>query len=178
MIKKIISGGQTGADRAALDLAITLNLPYGGWIPKGRKSENGILPDKYKLKEMPTTSYSKRTEQNVLDSDGTLIVSRGKLIGGSALTKELAEKHGRPCLHVDLSASGFPEPAKIIHSWIIQNGIETLNVAGPRAGEDPEIHKITMHLLGTVFSLDRPLRHTLPPSGHPIKRELKGPYQP
>jgi hypothetical protein len=178
MIKKIISGGQTGADRGALDLAIMLDLPYGGWIPKGRKSENGILPDKYKLKEMPTSSYSKRTEQNVLDSDGTLIVSRGRLMGGSALTKELAEKHGRPCIHVDLRTSDFLEPAKIIHSWIIRNGIETLNVAGPRASEDPEIHEITMHLLSTIFSLDKLHYNILPPSRRPIKRELKGPYQP
>jgi len=86
MLQKIISGGQTGADRAALDFAIGFDIPHGGWIPKGRKTEDGVLPDKYKLKEMPTASYPKRTEKNVLDSDGTLILSHGKLTGGSALT--------------------------------------------------------------------------------------------
>lgn len=95
MVKKIISGGQTGADRAALDVAINLRIPHGGWIPKGRKTENGILSDKYQLKEMSSSSYQERTEKNVLDSDGTLIISRRKLTGGSALTKKLAVKHGK-----------------------------------------------------------------------------------
>jgi len=79
MLTKIISGGQTGADRAALDAAIDLGIPHGGWIPKGRNAEDGTLPDKYQLQEMPTASYPKRTEQNVIDSDGTLILSHGNL---------------------------------------------------------------------------------------------------
>jgi len=95
MLKKIISGGQTGAGRAALDVAIELDIPHGGWIPKGRKTEDGILPDKYRLKEMPTASYPKRTEQNIIDSGGTLIISHGKLTGGSALTQAYAEKFNR-----------------------------------------------------------------------------------
>ncbi len=82
MIKRIISGGQTGADQAALDVAIKLDISHGGWIPKGRLTEDGPLPDKYKLQEMPTSSYPKRTEKNILDSDGTLILSHGKLTGG------------------------------------------------------------------------------------------------
>ena len=68
-------------------MAIELNIPHGGWIPKGKKTEDGIIPDKYQLQEMPTASYPKRTEQNVIDSDGTLILSHGKLSGGSALTQ-------------------------------------------------------------------------------------------
>ncbi len=83
-IKKIISGGQTGADQAALDFAIKHDIPHGGWIPKGRKTEDGIFPDKYHLQEMPTASYPKRTEKNILDSDGTLIFSKGTLTGGLA----------------------------------------------------------------------------------------------
>ena len=89
MLTKIISGGQTGADRAALDVAIELDIPHGGWIPKGKKTEAGVIPDKYQLKEMPTASYPKRTEQNVIDSDGTLILTHGKLTGGSALTARM-----------------------------------------------------------------------------------------
>ncbi len=88
MIEKIISGGQTGADRAALDVAIKLGIPHGGWIPKCRPTENGRLPDKYKLKEMPNKSYPKRTEQNVIDSDGALIITHGKLTGVSKLTQK------------------------------------------------------------------------------------------
>ena len=87
MNEKIISGGQTGADRAALDFAIKYFIPHGGWIPKGRLTEEGRLDDKYKLKEMPTGSYPARTEKNVKDSDGTLIFSRGKPTGGTDYTR-------------------------------------------------------------------------------------------
>jgi hypothetical protein len=83
MIKKIVSGGQTGADRAALDFALKFFKPHGGWIPKGHITEDGPLPDKYQLEEMPTGSYPARTEQNVIDSDGTVIFSRGKPTGGT-----------------------------------------------------------------------------------------------
>ncbi len=118
MIKKIVSGGQTGADRAALDAAIALGIPHGGWIPKGRLTEEGPLPEKYQLSEMPTASYPKRTEQNVIDSDGTLIVSHGKLSGGSALTQKLAKKNGRPCLHIDLDKVDRPVAATLLGQWL------------------------------------------------------------
>ena len=154
MIKKIISGGQTGADRAALDVAIKLDIPHGGWIPKGRKTEEGVLPDKYQLKEMPTASYPKRTEQNVLDSDGTLIFSHGKLTGGSALTWKLAKKHGPPWVHADMDIFSVTEAAKIIQSWIDQNEIQVLNVAGARASKDPKIYNATFQLLKIVLNVD------------------------
>jgi putative molybdenum carrier protein len=103
MIEKIISGGQTGADQGALDAAIKLGIPHGGWIPKGRITENGPLPDRYDLIEMPTASYPERTEKNIRESDGTLILSHGRLTGGSEYTKKWALKHGKPMLHIDLS---------------------------------------------------------------------------
>jgi len=151
MVKRIISGGQTGADRAALDVAIKLGIPHGGWIPKGRKTENGILPDKYQLQEMPTASYPKRTEQNILDSDGTLIFSRGKLTGGSTLTRKLAKQHDRPWLHIDLDGVVATKAVQIIAGWINQNNIQTLNVAGPRASKDPGIHDFIIGLLERVL---------------------------
>jgi hypothetical protein len=101
MITKIVSGGQTGADQAALDVAIELGISHGGWIPKGRKTERGPLPSKYQLQEMPTASYPTRTERNVKDSDGTLIISHGELTGGSDYTRKMAEKHGKPWIHID-----------------------------------------------------------------------------
>ncbi|MBW1940519.1 MAG: putative molybdenum carrier protein [Deltaproteobacteria bacterium] len=153
MIKKIISGGQTGADQAALDVAIMLDIPHGGWIPKGRKTEKGRLPDKYKLKEMPTSSYPKRTERNILDSDGTLIISRGKLTGGSALTQNLSNKHNRPCIHIDLNQTIEFEAVVEINAWVMENNIEVLNVAGPRESEDRQIYKSTMGILKSVFLL-------------------------
>jgi hypothetical protein len=121
MIKKIISGGQTGADRAALDVAIRLGIPYGGWIPKGRVAEDGPLPDKYQLQEMPTNSYSKRTEQNVIDSDGTLIICRGKPTGGSDYTRQMVLKHKRHLLHIDLTLTTSYDAASLILSWVCDN---------------------------------------------------------
>ena len=151
MITKIISGGQTGADQAALDFAIQHNIPHGGWIPKGRKTESGILLGKYHLEEMPTASYPKRTEKNILDSDGTVIFSRGKLTGGSALTRKLAKQHNRPWLHVDLDRVTAREAVQIIVGWVDENDIQTLNVAGPRASKDPGIHDFVMGLLERVL---------------------------
>ncbi len=154
MIKKIISGGQTGADQAALDAAIKYNFPHGGWISKGRKTEDGILLDKYKLKEMPTDSYEKRTEQNVIDSDGTVIISHGRLTGGSKLTQELAEKYDRACFHVDMNETSAFIAVSKINSWIIENEIEVLNIAGPRASNDPEIYEDTRYIIeGVILSV-------------------------
>jgi hypothetical protein len=151
VIRKIISGGQTGADQAALDIAIEMGIPHGGWIPKGRRTENGPLPDKYQLQEMPTASYEKRTEKNVLASDGTLILSHGKLGGGSALTRRLAKKHSRPWTHVDLDhVSSFEAAMKII-AWITKHDIQVLNVAGPPASKDPEICEATKRILKAVY---------------------------
>jgi hypothetical protein len=154
MLKKIISGGQTGADQAALDVAFRLGIPYGGWIPKGRLTEEGRLDSKYKLKEMETTNYNKRTEQNVIDSDGTLIISHGKLTGGSDYTREMALLHHRPWLHIDLNKTGAFQAAGKIKSWITENEIEVLNVAGSRSSKDPSIYQDTVDIIETIFYLD------------------------
>ena len=153
MINKIISGGQTGADRAALDVAINFGISHGGWIPKGRRTEAGTLPDKYKLKEMSSSSYPKRTEQNVIDSDGTLIVSHGRLSGGSLLTAKLAKHHKKEWLHIDLKINRGYSAAQLVKSWIFLNDIKVLNVAGPRASEDPDIYEDTVRLLKAVNHL-------------------------
>jgi len=152
MLKKIISGGQTGADQGALDAAIKYNFPHGGWISKRRITEDGRLPDNYKLKEMPTDSYPKRTEQNIIDSDGTVIISRGKIAGGSKLTQKLANKHKRPCLHIDLNKTPAFIAASKINSWINEHDIEILNVAGSRASKDPKIYQDTKYIIeGTIL---------------------------
>ena len=150
MIKKIISGGQTGADQAGLDFAIEHEIPHAGWIPKGRLTEVGPLPEKYNLQEMPSKSYPKRTEKNIIDSDGTLIVSHGKMTGGTLLTWELAEKHNKPCLHVDLKVHSITVGANFLHDWVEQNGIKTMNVAGPRASKDNKIYSAVKELLGAA----------------------------
>jgi hypothetical protein len=117
-MQKIISGGQTGVDRAALDAAMRLGISHGGWIPKGRLTEEGPLPDVYQLEEMETTGYPERTEQNVIDSDGTLLISRGTPTGGTDYTRKMALKHGKQLLHIDLTLQPGPqEAASLITSW-------------------------------------------------------------
>ncbi len=147
MIKKIISGGQTGADRAALDTAIKFNIDHGGWVPKGRRAEDGILPDKYRLKEMPTDSYPRRTEKNIWDSHATLIVVHGDLTSGSLLTKRLAQKLERPCCHINLLDIDEFEAAIVVHAFITDYRVEVLNVAGPRASHDPDIYRSVRGLM-------------------------------
>ena len=155
MITKIISGGQSGADQAALDVAIEHGIPHGGWIPKGRKTEAGPLPEKYQLQEMPTEEYSKRTEQNVVDSDGTLLISHGDLTGGSALTRKFAKKHSRPSLHIDLNMINGFKAAQTITTWIADHEIRVLNVAGPRASKDSKIYESVKKVLTAVIHLDQ-----------------------
>lgn len=153
MIAKIISGGQTGVDRAALDAAIRLGIPHGGWIPKGRLTEEGPLPASYALVETASAVYAERTEKNVTDADGTLIISRGALSGGSEVTREMAVKHERPWLHVDLERlSAFQAAIEICH-WIDTNRIAILNVAGPRASKDPTIYASVLDLIEAVYYL-------------------------
>ncbi len=144
---KIISGGQTGADRAALDAAIKLGIPHGGWLPRGRKTEDGPLPARYALQELDSFSYRKRTEKNVVSSDGTLIVSFGPLTGGSALTQHLAVKHDRPCLVLDLDEISMDEAVDAVVKWMKEHSISTLNVAGPRASSSPGIYDTVLRLL-------------------------------
>jgi hypothetical protein len=146
-VEKIISGGQTGADQAALDAAIELGIPHGGSIPLGRKTEAGRLPDKYQLQELDTSSYPKRTEQNVIDSEGTLIISHGALDSGSEYTMEMAEKHSKPWVHVDTKTMSDGVAMVLIQSWIDRNEIKVLNVAGPRASRDPQVYSMARRIL-------------------------------
>ena len=149
--ERVVSGGQTGVDRAALDVALALGRPCGGWCPKGRLAEDGTIPDRYPLVETPSDEYPQRTEWNVRDSDGTLILYRGALRGGSALTATLAESYRRPLLTIDLKSS--PDAAAI-RSWIAANRIRTLNVAGPRSSDSPRLYARAARLLREVLAHD------------------------
>jgi hypothetical protein len=137
MFDKIVSGGQTGVDRAALDVALEGGLSCGGWCPRGRRAEDGPIDLRYPLKETPWDGYPQRTEWNVRDSDGTLILTRGAPDRGTALTIELARRLGRPYLVVDL---GQPSDAIAVRTWARTHGIRVLNVAGPRESSCPGIH--------------------------------------
>jgi hypothetical protein len=149
---KIVSGGQTGVDRAALDFAIRHGFEHGGWCPQGRLAEDGVIPPIYQLRETDSAEYDERTEKNVLDSDATLIVAREKeLYGGTAFTKTCAEQLGRPVLVV-YERDGVSKSAAALSKFLKQNKVRTLNVAGPRESQAPGIGKFVAELLEAVLT--------------------------
>ena len=150
---KIVSGGQTGVDRAALDFAIDHDHPHGGWCPHGRLADDGIIPAKYHLRETDSPEYDERTVKNVLDSDATLIVARDKhLSGGTAFTHALALQHGRPVLVV-CEPGGLSQGAVAFSRFLQQHRISTLNVAGPRESQAPGLGKFARSLLEKTLNL-------------------------
>lgn len=151
---RVVSGGQTGADRGALDAAIELGLEHGGWCPRGRRAEDGVIPPRYRLREHPSPRYAARTDANVRDSDGTLLVTRGAPSGGSALTAARAAAHARPLLHVDLDAESIDVGAERVQRWLAAERVRVLNVAGPRASGCPRIADDVRALLVAALSAD------------------------
>jgi hypothetical protein len=138
VLKKTISGGQTGADSAALDFAIWHEIPHGGWCPKGRLCEKGTIDQRYQLQETSTKNYPQRTEKNVLDSDGTIIFTISpKVTRGSKKTAELAAKHHKPWIHL---YRGLYDPERLVVEFIGKHNIQTLNVAGSRASKEPTVY--------------------------------------
>ena len=158
MVERIVCGGQAGADRAALDWAITHGVPHGGWCPAGRMAEDGVIPARYQLTELPGGRYRQRTEANVRDSDATLIASIApELTGGSRKTMLFARRFARPWLHLHPGMDW----RSALRAWIDAHTVSTLNVAGPRASEAPDIHSFTDEVLdalaqiATVVKADR-----------------------
>lgn len=133
-LMKIISGGQTGVDRAALDAAVAAGIPVGGWCPRGRLAEDGAISPEYPLQETASRLYQERTGLNVMDSDGTLILAGKILSGGTALTKSFAYRYAKPLLVINPADSAA---AGKIRKWLTANNIRILNVAGPRESTRP-----------------------------------------
>jgi len=136
LIRKVISGGQAGVDRAGLDAAFNAGFPIGGSCPRGRLAEDGTIPEKYPMTEMNTPKLHSRTERNVQDADGTLILNKGKLTKGTRLTHQYAVKHDKPSLVVQLDAAEIIKPEDVVR-WVEGQHISTLNVAGPRESKCP-----------------------------------------
>jgi hypothetical protein len=132
---KIISGGQTGVDRAALDVALKHGIESGGWCPTGRLDEFGRIPDRYPVKELESGGFAERTLQNVKDSDGTVIVYSGKLSGGTEQTVRFCVEQQRPFKLIDSSNVSTEKAAQLIADFVRANTIDVLNVAGPRQSE-------------------------------------------
>ena len=154
---KIVSGGQTGVDRAALDFAIRHGYEHGGWCPHGRLAEDGVIPPIYRLRETDSADYDERTEKDVVDSDATLIVAREKeLSGGTAFTKTCAEQQGRPVLVV-YESDNVARSTAALSKFLKRNNVRTLNVAGPRESQAPGIGKFVAKLLEAALETRRTL---------------------
>ncbi len=147
-IRTIVSGGQTGVDRAALDAALAASKSVGGWCPAGRRAEDGPLDGRYPLVETPSAEYAERTAWNVRDSDGTLILLCGEPSGGTALTAAEARRFGRALLIIDLDEPG--DPCGVVR-WVAAQGIAVLNVAGPRESEAPGIYERAYAFLRAIL---------------------------
>lgn len=153
MVKKIVSGGQAGVDRGALDAALQLGFDCGGWCPLGRRAEDGPIDPRYPLTESDSPRYDVRTEQNIIDSDGTLIITGGRLEGGTRLTLELALQKNRPCRVIDLRQ---PLELEQVIDWLDALEISTLNIAGPRESKQPGIADKTREIVEKLLTLVKP----------------------
>jgi hypothetical protein len=153
LVDCIVSGGQTGVDRAALDAAMELGIPHRGWCPKGRKAEDGIIPARYLLQETEETDYCERTKRNASESDATLILVQSpnrdlELRGGTLLTWRYCQQLARPVLVIRLQRPG---PDKRIRDWLSRHRVRVLNVAGPRASKDPHLYSAAKDYLLRVL---------------------------
>lgn len=137
----IVSGGQSGVDRAALDVALALDLPVRGWCPKNRLAEDGRIPERYPLQECTSEDPALRTELNVFDSDGTLVLSSGLPQDGTPLTEEVAKRYGKPfrCIALDLDVEENDDTVTAFRRWVEENDIRILNVGGPRESHEPGV---------------------------------------
>jgi hypothetical protein len=153
MLEKVVSGGQTGVDRAGLDAAGAAGIATGGYCPKGRRAEDGTIPEKYLLQEIDAPEYQVRTEKNVVESDGTLILNKGCLSEGTKLTYDYTVSHRKPCLIVQLDGDAGVEPAQVA-GWVRGERIAVLNVAGPRESKcSSGIYEEALSFLARVFAL-------------------------
>lgn len=153
MITRIVSGGQTGVDRAALDAALAVGMACGGWCPRGRKAEDGAIPERYPLRETGRSAYIERTRLNIRDSDGTLVLASGPPTGGTRATIALAGRLEKPCLVIDLADAGFDAAAAVarVHAWLDDSNIRNLNVAGPRESSSAGIYAAARTFLATLL---------------------------
>ena len=153
MFRKIISGGQTGADRAGLDFAIEVGLEHGGFVPRGRRAEDGKIPGQYHLTELSSISYAVRTKRNVREADGTVVFSLDPILtGGSSLTFEYATQVKKTRIHIYRSAFDYSDEAFFKEVWRLKDFIESnqigvLNVAGPRESSQPGVYAFALETL-------------------------------
>ena len=157
MIKKIISGGQPGVEIAALDAAIRLNIPHAGWCYQDRKIDGGILDQQYNVKEIDNPSYFQRLENNIVDSEGTVVLSYGELVMGSKAARDLAVTHNRPFLNVNLSKHALNHAIASIRRWMARNEVTTVYFTGTKtgAGVNPNVYDEVIQVIEGICGVER-----------------------
>lgn len=175
MLKKIISSGETGAARGALDAAIRLDIPHGGWTIQGRAVEDIILPTEYRLEEIAGDRWIDAERQNIFDADGTLIVSHDRMSRRIETIRDMADSLARPWLHIDFTVTGAFEAAQTLNEWVIEKDVGTLNVAGSRASSDPRLQRATADLLEAFYYLHlmNPDTTGMAPGRDPLPRRVE-----
>ncbi len=154
---RIVSGGQTGVDRAALDAALQSAVPIGGWCPEGRLAEDGVISQKYPLTELMGGGYPERTKKNVIDSDGTVIIYFKKTKGGTELTRQYSVSMAKPFLMIDGTKFDVKTASQMIIDFVEKNEIEILNVAGPRASKHKRAYDYTYDVMSEFLNVSKGL---------------------
>jgi len=155
MIKKIISGGQPGVEQAALEAAIKLDIPHAGWTYKDKKTEDGISPEEYNLKEIDNPSYFERLEKNIIDAQGTVILTFGQLQMGTKSVRQLADKHKKPCLPLDLKECTLNHAISSIRKWMDNHAIEEIFFTGSKPIAAPNIHEVVILIIEGIYQVER-----------------------
>ena len=154
MLKKIISGGQPGVEIAALDAAIQFDIPHAGWAYKGRKTEDGVLPERYHVKGIDNPSYFERLEKNIIDSEGTVILSYGRLLIGLKGVRDLADKHRKPCLHLELTECKTNHAISSIRKWMNNHEIEAIYFTGPKPVGTSKIYRDVIQIVQGICGVE------------------------
>jgi hypothetical protein len=161
MIKKIISGGLPGVESAALDAAIKLGIPHKGWTYRRRKTEADASKEQYNVREIFNPSYFERLEKNIIDSEGTVILTYGQLIRGSIATKDLAKKHNKPCLLLELNEYSRNHAISSIRKWMENHDIGEIFFTGSKPIASPNLNEDVIQIIQGICQVEREYQKSL-----------------